>query len=141
MPYTIDNILDSFPFPTISPIVGPPNYETISELHMKLNSNAASVQSNLGDGKIGLLYITVSTNVYTTLSVTTLVVPLNPGSEPIIPNGSTSPAIADIRYDLQLANDIFTDYNRTDKALLQILLASVDKLYIRSFRHHYIGYV
>ena len=48
MPNKIDKIVDIFPFPTISTIIGAPNYETIAKKHLKLNSNAASVQSNLG---------------------------------------------------------------------------------------------
>ena len=35
---------------------------------MKLNSNAVSVQSNLGCGTLRLLYLTVSSAVYVTLS-------------------------------------------------------------------------
>ena len=97
---------------------------------MKLNSNAASVQSNLGNDALGLLYLTVSPTVYTTLLATPLVVPVNPGSELIIPNGSTGPVIMDFCYDLQLANDIFTEYDWTDKLLRQTLLASVDELYV-----------
>ena len=80
MPSTIDNILDGFPFPTIAPIVGLPNFETISELHMKLNSNGASVQSNLGNGALGLMHITVYPTVYTTLLSTPFFVPVNPSS-------------------------------------------------------------
>ena len=110
MPSTIDNILDGFPFPKIAPIVGPPNFETISELHMKLNSNAASVHSNLSDGALGLLYLTVSPTVYTTLSSTTFVMPVNPSSEHIIPDVATGPIIADINYAFQIAKDIFTEY-------------------------------
>ena len=70
MPSKINKILDGFPFPTIALIVGPPTSETISKLHMKLNSNAASVQSNLGDGALGQLYLTVSPTIYTNLLAT-----------------------------------------------------------------------
>ena len=98
MPYTIAKIVDGFPFPTIPPIVGVPNYEIIAELHMKLNSNSASVQSNLGDGTLGLLSLTVSDAVYNTLSNTPFVAPANPGAAPNIPDGSTGPAIVDIRF-------------------------------------------
>ena len=54
---------------------------------------------------------------------------MNPVSEIIIPDGATGPAIADLCYAFQLAKDIFTKYDRTDKALRQIILASIDKLY------------
>ena len=136
----IDRILEGFPFPTIAPIIGPLNYKTISELHMKLNSNAASIQYNLGDGALGLLYLTVSPTVYTTLSTAPYVRPVNPGSKPIVSDVSTSPVIVDLRYAFKLANDIFTEYYQTNKSLRKILLASVDKIYVRSLRHRYIGY-
>ena len=35
MPTAINKILDGFLFPTISPIIGAPNYENIAEVHLK----------------------------------------------------------------------------------------------------------
>ena len=84
MSTAIDKILDGFPFPTIPPIVGTPTYNTIAEVNLKLNSNSASVQSNLVCGTLGLLQITVSPAVYNTLSVTPFVVPVNHCSVSII---------------------------------------------------------
>ena len=55
MPTALDMIVDGFPFPTIPPIVGTQTYNTIAKVNFKLNSNAASVQSNLGCGTLGLL--------------------------------------------------------------------------------------
>jgi hypothetical protein len=48
-------IIDGFPHPTIPPILGIPTYATIVDIHLKLNTNAASVYSSLGDGTHGLL--------------------------------------------------------------------------------------
>ena len=140
MPSTIAKIVDGFPFPTIPPIVGVPNYESIAELHMKLNSNSASVQSNLGDSTLGLLSLTVSDAVYNTLSNIPFVAPENPGAVPNIPDGSTGPAIADIRFAFDQATARFNEYDLTDKALRQILLASIDETYVRTLRHRYTGY-
>ena len=42
--------------PTVNKIGGKPTYETIAEVHLKLNANSALVQSNLGDGQLGLLF-------------------------------------------------------------------------------------
>ena len=78
MPTTVYKIVDGFPFPKIPPIVGTPKYNTIAEVNLKLNSNSASVQSNLGCGTLGLLQLTVSHAIYNTLSVTAFVVPVNP---------------------------------------------------------------
>ena len=140
MPTAIDKIVDGFPFPTIPPIVGTPTYNTIAEVNLKLNSNSASLQSNLGCGTLGLLPLTVSRAVYNTLSVTPFVVPVNPGSVIIIPANSTGAQINKLRYVFDTAAALFNEYNRTDKALRQILLSAVDKIFIRSLRHKYVGY-
>ena len=41
MASTVNKIVENFPFPTISPIVGEPNYKTIAGVHFKLNANSA----------------------------------------------------------------------------------------------------
>ena len=78
MPSSIENIVDGFPFPTIDPIIGTPHYEGIANIRLKLNSNAASVQSNPGCGTLSLLFLTVFPAVYATLSTIVFVPPVNP---------------------------------------------------------------
>jgi hypothetical protein len=84
MPHEHDNNTDAFPHPSIPPILGIPSYATIAELHLKVNTNVASVYSSLGDGSHGLLTLTVSATVYNTLSAIPFVHPLNPGPQPVI---------------------------------------------------------
>ena len=79
MPSSIKKIVDRFPFPKIDPVVGTPGYESITDIHLKLNSNAALVQSNLGCGTLEILFLTVSPAVYATLSTIVFVPPVNPG--------------------------------------------------------------
>ena len=128
MPSSIDKIVEGFPFQTIDPIVGAPNYEKIAEFHLKFNSNAASVHSNLGKVTLGLLYLTISPNVYPTPLATAFVVPVNPGADPVIPTGSSAPQNSDLRYSFTAAKNIFTEYDCTDKALRHQLLLSVNKM-------------
>ena len=64
----IDKIVEGFPHPNIHPIIGIPTYEGIAEIHIKLNSNAASVHSELGNGALELLAFTVTPAVYNTLA-------------------------------------------------------------------------
>ena len=47
---TIENIIDSFPNPTIPIIEGEPTYETIKRAEKLLVENAASTHSTLGGG-------------------------------------------------------------------------------------------
>jgi hypothetical protein len=52
----IDKVVDGFPHPTIFPTNGISNYKALSELNLKLNTNASSVHSDLGNGQlVGLL--------------------------------------------------------------------------------------
>ena len=140
MPSSIENIFNRFLFPTIDPIIGTPDYASIADIHPNLNSNAASVQSNVRCGTLGLLFLTVSPVNYTTLSAIAFVPPVNPGPEPNIPDGATRAAIADLRYHHVVATNVFTEYESTNKSLCQLLLASTDELYVRSLCHKYIGY-
>jgi hypothetical protein len=90
MPISANKIVDGFPHPTILLILGIPAYKSIAELNLQLNANAASMQSNLGDGQLGLLALTVSPAVYNTLSTVAFQHrPVNPGTSPIIPVNAT----------------------------------------------------
>ena len=115
MPSSIKKIVEGFPFPKINPIVGTPDYESIADIHIKLNSNAASVQSNICCGTLVILFLTVSPAVYATLSTIAFVPPGNPGPEPSIPTGATGAIITNLRYRHTEATKIFTKYKNTEK--------------------------
>ena len=140
MPFTIENIVDGFPCPSIPPIVGAPHSEKISEVHLQLNYNAVSVHSNLSDRSLGLLYLNVLPTVYNTLSATEFIPLMNPGPTPDITVGSTAAKISTFRYAHTTSALLFDDYNRTDEALFQQLLSDVDKFFVRSLHHRYVGY-
>ena len=117
MPTAINKIVDSFPFPEILLIVGTPTYNTINEVNFKLNSNTASVLSNLDCGTLGLLQLTVSPAVYNTLVSIDFIMTVNPGSEPIIPANCTGAQITELCYDFDTASALFNKYDCTNKAL------------------------
>ena len=66
MPSNLYNVIDSFPHPTIQTIVGQPTNGTLAKVHLKLNTNTSSVHLHLGNGKIGLLFLTISPAIYNT---------------------------------------------------------------------------
>ena len=127
--------------PTIGAIVGNGKpYKTISKVHLKLNSNATSVQSNLGYGTLRLLQLTVYPAVYATLSATAFIALVNPGAKPTIPSIASVPHITNLCYAHDVATVVFKKYNRTNKALRKMLISSVEKMFIRSLCHLYVGY-
>ena len=135
-----DKIIEGFPHPTVSPIVGQPSYETLKTLKLFLSTNAASVISHLGNGALGLLWLIVSDAVYNALSTVPFIPPINPGPIPIIPALSTGPVIASLTATHERESKIFHEYNNTDKALKQLLLSVVDDMFTRALKNRFIGY-
>ena len=140
MPSSLEKVIESLPHPKILPIVGEPTYETLAEINLKLNTNSASVHSHLLNGQLGLLYLTVLPDVYLTHSATPFVPPANVGPPPTVPNGSTAVQTTSIRQQHELDTQLYRKYDTTDKALMSLLIASVDETYIWSLRNKYIGY-
>jgi hypothetical protein len=140
MPSDVDHIIDGFPHPTVMPITGVPTYETLAELNLQLNANAASVQSNLGDGRLGLLFLTVSVAEYNTLSAVAFIAPVNPGAAAVISVGSTAAQIAARQCRHRDAQALFREYRATDKALKQQVIDAVNPMHIRTLRHRVTGF-
>ena len=130
VPPTVNKIVKIFSFPTIFPIVGEPNYETIAEVHFKLNVNFALVQSNFGDVQLRLLYLTVSPAVYNTLSSTVFIQPVNPGDIAIITDGATYDVIANELWSLASATALFKQYDSASKYLKKMLLGPVNEMFV-----------
>ena len=140
MPTEIEKIVEGFPHPNIIPIQGVPTFETIADLNLQLNTNAVAVQSNLGDGQLGLLFLTVSPAEYNTLSKTEFIPPTNPGTTPIIPDGSTGAQISAIIRQHSNDTNVFREYLATDKALKQQVIGAVNTMYLRTLSHRITGF-
>ena len=140
MPSALGKVIESFPHPTIQPIVGQPTHETLTEVHLKLNTNAASIHSHLGNGQLGILFLTIAPAIYNTQSNIVFVPPANPGPSLVIPQGLTAAQIADIRRQYNVDSALYTKYGITAKALKSLLIATVDETYLRSLQEKYIGY-
>ena len=137
---TIEIIKDYFSHPTIKPIVGQPSYETINPLHQKNNANAASVVSHLGNGHLGLLYLTVTPAVFLTVCTVEFVQPVNPGPNPVYPPGA-------IQFQIQAINALrvqstkdLKQYDATDRALKQQLLGTVYDMNVNVLSDTHVGY-
>jgi hypothetical protein len=94
MPTDVKKVMEAFPHPTIAPITGVLTYKSINALNLQLNANAALIQSNLSDGLIGLLYLTITPAKYNTLSATEFSPRENPGANPAMPYAATDSQVA-----------------------------------------------
>ena len=129
-----------FPHPTLPPIAGTPNYETIADLHLHLDANAASVQSHLGNGQLGLLALTVSPAVCNTLSAVVSVPPNNPGPTRIVPLGTNIAIAAAITRTHATNLRIFREWTATDSALKQQIIGNVNRMFLHTLSHCITGF-
>lgn len=108
-----------FPFPYITNIERQSIYKTFEELNYQLNTNIASVQSNLGGGVHSYLELMVLPTVFATLSVTRFVIQLDPGPTGDIIGGLTVTQFAIVRLDHTNVTALFIKYNHIDSVLKQ----------------------
>jgi hypothetical protein len=98
MTITITNIASSFPKPILTPLADartPPTYAKLRITQTELNGNATSIHSNLGDGLLGHLTLTIPTAKYLTLTNNTaFIIPLNVPGQPVRAANATGNQIA-----------------------------------------------
>ena len=140
MPDSIETIVDTFPHPTLTPVQGIPTFASIRQIQVELNANASSIHSNLGNGQLGLLFLTVSPATYATLSDVPFEIPVNPGPVPVIPAQMSARAAADARTEHAELKRVFNQYIATDAALKSQIIKSVDDLYLKALKHRITGY-
>jgi hypothetical protein len=140
MPIDVEKVVDGFPHPIIAPITGVPNYESIKARNLQLNANAASVQSNLGDGLLGLLYLTITPAEFNALSATAFIPPKNLGAIPTIPYAATDSQFATLLREQKAETNLFKEYIAIDKALTQQVIATVDTMYLKTLRNRITGF-
>jgi hypothetical protein len=144
----MDSIAVVFPHPLLPFIIRIPIYGSFAELHIQLNANVASVQSNLGGGQLGLLPLTMSPAVYNTLSTVPFIAPVNRGTTPNIPVRTTAAAAARLVHQFSYEAKIFRQYeaktfrqyNATDNALKQQIIGCMNHIYLRTLSHPVTGF-
>ena len=79
MTTSIESILSTFMECPIAPLEGVPTQTFMTEVNGFLNACAASVHYNLGNSTVGYLVLTPQPALFTIVSPTSFVKPVNPG--------------------------------------------------------------
>ena len=82
-------LIEGFPIPKLTKVVGKPNYSAILKIDEELKKNAASVRTTLGGGNHGHLGLLMTPAEYTQISHAPFVRPAIPALSLIIPVGGT----------------------------------------------------
>jgi hypothetical protein len=137
---TVSSLIEGFPVPTITAIVGRPTYENITVLARALCQNAASILCENGGGNHGYLGLLLSPTTYATLSVTPFTDPLNPGVSPIIPVGASTAGIGALERNHKESLRLWKEKNIVDEALKKQIINTVETIFLKSINNYYSGY-
>ena len=89
---------------------------------------------------MGLIYLTLSPTVYATLLATLFVPPPNPGATATIPSIVTAAQTSSIHQSHDESQEVFKEYDNTDKSLKNLLISAVDNIFLCAIRTRYMGY-
>ena len=113
----MDKVPESFTEKDITIIHGVPAYVSLENVLIKINTNASSVHSDLGDGWYGLYALTAGLAGHIMVTGVTFVPPVNPRPTATIPRNSSEPVNSRLtnvhKHDMQLWNE----YTVVDNAL------------------------
>ena len=130
------SIINRFPHPVIPPLIDQPTYQNLCQMNLRLNANAASIQTTLSD--VGFLALTMTRSEYSKVTKTKFIIPANPGPFPSdnLPDDQTRSIIAN--YNIRLAE--WQAYTSTDAVLKQQVLGAVPDVYTSALKHPATGY-
>ena len=132
---TVDQLRECFHYPTIENQPGLPTYSIINTIYIPLKINAASVPSQLGGGKHGLLELLFHPETYKRLTIYDFTHPNNPGTSPNILDEATGLQINEIvRYHKTKLRE-WQETTRTYQALQQQLITAFDEQYLRGLHN------
>ena len=143
MPLNSDQLLEVFPHPVLSNIVGEPNLASITLQQSEHNGNLALIKSNLGDGLTGLMVISMKPEIFANINPKTFAIPTNPGPLPnpdAIAAASTVTKIADIYEAYALESDIYSEFVAAERISVKLALDSMAELYYKTLKHARTGY-
>lgn len=142
MKFSEDAIQAKFPWKSLAPIVGEPDYISLHKLRAQAYSNASAIPSRLGGGNNGHLGVIMPDATYFQKTGAHFIIPAHPGTyDPAIANNATNAVRARAEADHEaLVNDIETAENVALLIKNQII-AAVEETYIDELNDPDEGYL
>ena len=141
MPLNADQLLEVFPHPVLTNILGEPTLESITLQQSEHNGNLVSIKSNLGDVLTGLMVLSVKPATFATIHPDPVTIPTNPGPAPYpIAASSSATKIADIYKVYALQSKIYSGFIEAKRILVKLALGSMAKIYYKALKHKHTGY-
>lgn len=139
---SVSDIIATFPYKELTPIVGKPSFATLARLKKEATANAASIHSSRGTGTMGHARIVIGIAAYNALAPDAAqhwVDPVNPGNMHI-PANATQYQIATGVATHERRNKEWLTYLGVEKAIKQQVLKAVDNVYVSSLEDPTFGF-
>ena len=134
---TIDYASSYFKYKTPTPIRGELTHKSLKRLKLELQSNASSVETDLGGGNHGYLGLVLTDEEYATIPNTQPFVAPNYPPTLVIPPMSTQIQAIELKEQHNEAKRLYLECKNVEKALLQHIQDAVEDKYIESLVDEY----
>ena len=136
-----DDMIASFPNPTLPRIEEETQYEQLVELRNSLKENYASVSTRRGGGSYGYLGAIVSPTLYFTLEpLNAFIIPPNPGLPPTIVHGTTAITSGNTLREWNEASREFKEWQNLEKAGKKQLTEAIPSGMLNGLKCHHRGF-
>ena len=138
----LPKIEENFPFKTLTPIIGEPNYPSINLLTQELYANSASLPTTLGGGKHGHLGLVMKASLYNATTKGVFTFPDDPGPSPKYPDEKITTLVHD-KLTNTWASDSYT-YRccvEMENSLKAKIIDAVEDMYLCALKSRYTGYL
>jgi hypothetical protein len=142
---TVEDVIASFPHPTLPTVQGEPDYQTIHTIQKLLQANAREIDTHLGGGALGYLGIIVSNASYamvapaTEAGPTLWISPTAPGRAPVNTDG-TAAHISAARHSWDEAVHTYCNYTSVQQALKKQFITVFDTMYVEVLNDEMVGF-
>jgi hypothetical protein len=125
--------LIAFPVPVLTPIVGRPNASSLQILQQQLYQNARSIASDRGGGAYGHLALIMPADAYLLRpNAVAFIIPVSPGMLAAPAGDATSARLFEAKRVHDNATIAFTTYQAVNTALMNQILAAVERTYVQT---------
>ena len=133
-PHHIDYVLTYFPFKTPTLVRGEPTYNDLKRIKTELRANASSVESNLGGGNHGHLFLVLSDSEYLQIPGITAPVQLPTYPDPLtIPITTGAVQAIHLKERHQERVRVYREVQNVQRYLLNHLQRSIEPKYLDTF--------
>jgi hypothetical protein len=143
---TVEDVMASFPHPTLPTVEGEPDYQTIHATRKFLQANYRAINTHLSGGTLGHLGLIISDATYSTIApptageATLWVTPNAPGRSPATTDGTVAQLSA-ARHVWEEDVQTYRTCTSVQQALKKQIIGFFEPIYLEILNENMVGYV